>query len=222
MWLYLAMSAMLAMNAGCSSDDDCCSEDTPQGSGAEVIAPADGSVFTTNDAIVAFVGSVSDADGSEQYRWVSSMDGELGTGSELEVSTAALSTGVHQITMEVYRGDVMIGAGDIVITVSGETVDSPPETFIRSAPPESFSGNHFVRFSWEGVDPAGGSLFFRYQLEGPITTNGWINTEALENEPVCINVSGEYTFTVLAVNEQTGLSDPTPAVYRFEADACST
>ena len=212
---------MLVAGAGCSSDDDCCQEDTPQGFQAEIIAPADGAVFTTDDAVVAFVGSVADANGSEEYWWVSGIDGELGTGSELTVSTANLSTGVHQITMEVYRQNDLIGTGNIVITVSDGTVDSPPETFIRSGPPESFSNNHFVRFRWEGVDPAGGDLSFRYQLEGPITTDGWINTEALESEPVCVNVSGEYTFTVLAVN-QAGLTDPTPAVYRFEAHACST
>lgn len=220
--LYLGMSAMLLAGAGCSSDDDCCPEDnTPQTPQAEIIAPADGTAYAPDADIAAFVGSIANPDGSETYRWISSMDGELGVGSEFEISVANLSAGVHRITMNVYRNGELTGTDEIVITIAGETVNSPPETYLKSTPPESFSGNHYVRFAWEGVDPEGGALTFQYKLEGPIATDGWVETAELTNEPVCIKVSGDYTFSVLAVDE-TRLADPTPEVYRFEAYACST
>ena len=221
--LYVILAAVLIIATGCSSSDDCCcSEDTSSQTQTRIIVPFDDTVFDSNIDSVMFIGSIADADDSEEYRWISSVDGEIGNGSEIELSPTDLSTGVHQITMEAYRQGVLIGTDVIAITITDETsVNSPPDTFLRSTPPESYFGNYFVRFVWEGVDPDGDTLSFQYRLEGPVSTNGWISTTALENEKICINISGDYIFIVMAI-DQTQLADPTPEVYRFEADALCT
>ena len=97
----------------------------------------------------------------------------------------------------------------------------PPETTIYSGPPGYFEGNHFVEFYWDGDDIDGEVVSYRFNLEGPISTDGWTSPSDDTFLRVCIRASGDYLFSVKAIDDD-GIEDSTPATYSFSAENCST
>jgi hypothetical protein len=86
---------------------------------AHILEPGAGSRLEPGDTVV-FRGTGIDAeDGllaqTGTFSWASSLDGPLGTGAELWVST--LSTGVHRITMTLADSDGQIGTDQVTIYV---------------------------------------------------------------------------------------------------------
>jgi hypothetical protein len=183
----------------------------------EIVSPEDGSAFHTGD-LISFEGSVVNPDQTETFQWTSDLDGLLGSGESIE--TASLSEGTHHITLSVLRSGEVLDSAAIEITLFSESVNLAPNTIILSGPPEFFEGNHYVVFTWEGQDPDGSIQGYKYKLEGSINTGGWIETSATQNDPICINESGDYFFYVAAIDDQ-GMEDSTPAEFIFITNSCS-
>ncbi|MBF0223846.1 MAG: hypothetical protein HQK76_00200 [Desulfobacterales bacterium] len=203
---------------GCSYNDDCCNGKNPeQPNSVEINFPQNGATFNVGDEII-FKGSFKASNGLETYIWTSDVWGNIGEGAEVIVDD--LPSGIHIINLSVYQNENIIDTYSIKIFISSPYVNKPPDTILINTPPVSFSDNHFVRFTWIGVDPEGGDLFFKYKLESSAYEGEWIETANTESEPICINKSGEYTFTVLAVDTD-GLEDITPAIFVFTAEACT-
>jgi PKD repeat protein len=93
---------------------------------ATISSPADGAGFELGDA-VAFQGAAADEeDGAlpaPSLRWVSSLDGTLGTGPSL--SRTDLSVGTHEIRLIATDSDGLADTARVVIGV-GETPNLPP------------------------------------------------------------------------------------------------
>ncbi|MCP4661392.1 MAG: hypothetical protein GY856_38810 [bacterium] len=85
-------------------------------------SPTDGSAYFEGD-LVSFAGAASDpedGDLSTSILWSSDLDGPLGTGSSLEVST--LSIGTHRITAAVTDSDAFQGSDQILILIKRTTL----------------------------------------------------------------------------------------------------
>ena len=133
-----------------------------------ITAPADGAVFLAGQA-VGLSGDASDAeDGnlSAVIQWSSSLDGFLGSGATLSVST--LSPGVHTITATVNNSAGVSAAASVSITVvpSTLTFDAVADTYVDSGVPSQVFGaatllkadakptrQIFLRFTVSGVAP---------------------------------------------------------------------
>src|SRR5207245_636555 len=119
-----------------------------------IAAPATGALYKVGDA-VSFVGFASDpVDGSltGSMAWTSSLDGALGTGGSLTVTT--LRSGTHTITASVTDTGGRTASASRSITVSGRpaiTITTP------------FSGARFNRadtisFTAAATDPEDGDV----------------------------------------------------------------
>ncbi|MBF0227265.1 MAG: hypothetical protein HQK76_17610 [Desulfobacterales bacterium] len=186
----------------------------------EIISPTNGESISYKESIVNFKGKIDITIGDETFKWNSNIDGEIGTGIDLQISSSKLSAGNHQITLLVYQGTTLLGSASICIVKEAEPVNRAPQTYIKTGPPTYFSGNHFVIFTWEGIDPDNDPITYKYKLDGPVST-GWVYTSETQNSKICVNDSGLYTFSVVAIDSK-GLEDSTADVYQFEAHSCSS
>lgn len=87
-----------------------------------LLSPADGS-FSAPGATIQFTASAIDTDGSDisaATEWSSDLDGILGTGSSLAVST--LSPGTHNITASVTDSSGQIQEKSILITIDNPAI----------------------------------------------------------------------------------------------------
>jgi len=88
-----------------------------------ITAPPDGSAFEVGET-VTFTGiasDVEDGDLSSALAWSSSIDGALGTGASLQIST--LSEGHHTITAQVTDSGGASGSDEIAVRVGGCAVE---------------------------------------------------------------------------------------------------
>ena len=133
--------------------------------------PADGSAYPLGMP-VNFIGGASDPEdgvlGGPSLTWISSLDGQLGTGSSLNVER--LSPGLHRILLQAV--DIQGAAAVDSITI---IFSSPPVVEITSpadgaqfpiGAPVSFSGS--ARDPEEGVLPAGSLVWYSSEIEKPI------------------------------------------------------
>jgi hypothetical protein len=95
----------------------------------EILSPANGDTFVTEYDTISFEGGVTGYDGDMQslvWQWESSVDGSLGSGSELELASSLLSLASHVITLQVRDGETIVGEAQISITISARYPPPPP------------------------------------------------------------------------------------------------
>lgn len=121
-----------------------------------ITSPANGS-SVNDDETVAFSASASDAeDGtlSQSIIWTSSIDGQLGTGSNLVVS---LTEGVHQVTASITDSDNATSEDSISLTVNHVNV-APTVTIQSPADGSNVNESETVTFAGEASDLEDGDL----------------------------------------------------------------
>ena len=159
-----------------------CKPDTPTDPGsnrapaASISAPADQSTWLAGESI-AFSGSAVDPEDGvltgAALRWLSSADGELGTGTSF--SRNDLSAGSHTIRLIATDSDGRADTASVSIGV-GAPANRPPTAAINL--PESgqeFTAGQSISFQGTGFDPedgtlTGSSLVWSSDLDGQIGT----------------------------------------------------
>jgi len=122
-----------------------------------VSSPGNNATFVKGTGIT-FSGSASDKeDGniSAQLRWISTLDGQLGTGSSF---TRTLSVGTHSVTAQVTDSAGASGSRTITVTVT-EPFNAPPAVTIGSPGNDaSFVQGTAISFSGSATDTEDGNL----------------------------------------------------------------
>jgi hypothetical protein len=144
---------------------------------ARIITPADGTAVTQGNA-VAFTGAGVDCeDGAitgAGLTWTSSLDGQLGTGANLSVST--LSVGTHTITLKATDSGGAFGTSQITLKVNAAGPNTAPTaSLISPASGASFSQGQNVTFLGAGTDTqdgvlSGNSIVWTSSRDGQIGT----------------------------------------------------
>ncbi len=124
-----------------------------------ITAPANGAQLTSGTA-VQLTGTATDPeDGAltgASLSWTSDLDGALGTGASLTVST--LRNGVHVLTLTATDGDGATGSASV--TVSVNPAGNQPPTATITAPANGFTvfAGTAVTFTGGATDPEDGAL----------------------------------------------------------------
>jgi hypothetical protein len=118
-----------------------------------ILGPADGTVVTTAQTL-GLEGWAYDNDTGlmldESVRWISSRDGELGTGGDISVT--GLSVGTHQITLRADDGQGGVARDSVAVQVVADLDDLPlPDDELVVEP-------GFLQFR-PGIDPAQQTLY---------------------------------------------------------------
>lgn len=109
---------------------------------AEIVSPQPNAVYRKND-LVMFIANAYDVDDGilddKSIQWTSNLDGVLGTGASLPLTT--LQTGTHQITMTATDTDNNTITRNVTIWVAGpapvmnltvKNLDGPPTTCVQA------------------------------------------------------------------------------------------
>ena len=108
---------------------------------AEILWPLDGAAFTQADSMGLSGSGTDPEDGplaGDALVWTSNLDGELGTGEELEVVAGRLRVGRHEISLTVTDGDSLSASTSIAIIIApapGQLVRITAGTFSMGSPP---------------------------------------------------------------------------------------
>jgi hypothetical protein len=123
---------------------------------ATIANPADESTYDVDDSIV-FNGSGSDSeDGAligDSLVWISSKDGQIGTGTSFTVNT--LSEGTHVITLTATDSDGAVHSASITILV-GNVPPTPSITYPEDR--SEYDVDDFIVFNGMATDPEDGNL----------------------------------------------------------------
>lgn len=128
----------------------------------QIDSPPDGSPFIEGSEIT-FTGTVTDQHDitipETNIIWSSNVDGELGTGSEITVST--LSLGNHTINLSATDSESLTGTAEIsvAITPSNGGNTSPAAVINSPADQSQFTAGTQVMFSGTGTDLHDGDMF---------------------------------------------------------------
>jgi hypothetical protein len=177
-----------------------------------ITSPQTGSVFNEGETIT-FEGSASDEDGdlSEGLEWSSNVDGILGSGASLVIST--LTAGDHEITASVDDSSGVSGIDTILLQVQapggGTDVPTPPSTVSAGD-----LGDGSARVIWTHAD-ATSVTRFDVVRESPHKKrpNTWVGTtlvasvDSSVNEIVDPSGAGTFRYCVSAINVY-GASEP--------------
>jgi myo-inositol-hexaphosphate 3-phosphohydrolase len=102
-----------------------------------ILAPSDGAVVLPGEPVTLSGQALDDVDGdlSGSLEWASSLDGSLGTGASLVVST--LSVGSHTITATVTDGGGVQGSASVGLVVNAEIrfVSAVADTYVDGQAP---------------------------------------------------------------------------------------
>ena len=164
----------------------------------EITAPADNSSFLVGET-VGFTGTAEDPeDGAitgDDLGWYSSVDGSLGSGDA--VSTAALSAGIHTITLTATDTEGLDGFDSITVVVNVAGNDPPTATILGPADGSTFVAGEDVDLLGEATDPEDGaltdaSLVWSSSLDGGIGTGEALTLDTLS--------AGGHTIQLLATD----------------------
>jgi len=128
----------------------------------EILSPANGDTFVIEYDTIYFQGGVTGYAGEMQsliWQWESSVDGSLGSGSELNLDSSALTLATHVITLQVRDGAGIVGEDQISITVSAR-YPPPPPTCVGDAKVAISSPQHGDRYA------QGSEVLFRGEVTG--------------------------------------------------------
>ena len=156
--------------------------------------------------IVTFTATSEDAeDGtlSNTISWSSNVDGPLGTGSTLNVST--LSLGTHTITARSTDSDNLTSTATINLTVNQFVNHAPVVTFISPANGTSYGVGDLIAFSATATDEEDGnltsSITWSSSINGALGSTGQISTSTLS--------SGTHTITARVTDSLNAVHAPT-------------
>ncbi len=158
----------------------------------QINAPAAGAVFSPGD-VVTFTGIAGDPEAGDLTAaivWSSSLDGALGIGSPLPVST--LRSGTHSITASITDGGGLVTSTQRTIIVNAAptiTVNAPAEGTV-------FAPGDFVHLSATANDAEDGTISalvtWTSSLDGPLGTGATLD--------VALTHSGAHTLTATIVD----------------------
>lgn len=125
-----------------------------------ITAPTDASSYTEGDSVTFTASATDSEDGnlSSAIQWSSSLDGSLGTGASITIST--LSIGVHTITASVTDSGAASASDSISLTVSAAsggggdvTLNPTDDTWIQLESPTNDNGsNSLMRTRFSGTE----------------------------------------------------------------------
>lgn len=159
--------------------------------------------------IVTFTATSDDAeDGtlSNTIEWSSDIDGPLGTGSTLNVST--LSLGTHTITARSTDSDNLTSTSTISLTVNQFVNHTPVVTIISPANGTSYGVGDLIAFSASATDDEDGnltsSITWTSSINGSLGSTGQISTSTLS--------TGTHTITARVTDSLGASHAPTISV----------
>ncbi|MCP4980954.1 MAG: PQQ-binding-like beta-propeller repeat protein, partial [Gammaproteobacteria bacterium] len=169
---------------------------------ASITAPANGSSYTEGDSIT-FSGTASDAedgDLSASLSWSSSLDGVIGTGASLNLTT--LSVGSHTVTATVTDSGGLSPTPVPSITVTVQGNAAPTASITAPASGSSYTEGDSITFSGTASDAEDGDLSaglsWSSSIDGVIGTGASLNLTTLS--------VGSHTITA-TVTDSGGLAD---------------
>lgn len=173
-----------------------------------ITSPAD-NASVVEGRPVAFTATSEDAeDGtlSSAIRWSSNVDGELGTGASLNVST--LSLGAHTITASSTDNDGVTGGATINLTVNQFVNHAPVVTIVSPANGTAFGVGDLIAFSATATDEEDGnltsSITWSSSINGSLGSTGQISTSTLS--------TGTHTITARVTDSLGAVHAPTITV----------
>lgn len=159
--------------------------------------------------IVTFTATSEDAeDGtlSNTINWFSDIDGLLGSGSTLNVST--LSLGTHTITARSTDSDNLTGTSAISLTVNQFVNHTPVVTIVSPANGTTYGAGDLIAFSASATDEEDGdltsSITWTSSINGALGSTGQFSTSTLS--------TGTHTITARATDSLGASHAPTIAV----------
>jgi len=166
-----------------------------------ILAPADGATFEEGDEI-AFSGQATDPEdgdlGSAALVWSSDLDGELGAGKALAVTT--LSLGLHRVRLVATDSGGAAGTASIQVRVTERTENQPPTAeIIAPADGASFEFGTAITLQGQGSDPedgvlSGAGLSWSSDLDGPLGTGASLTIATL--------TEGAHRITLTAIDSR--------------------
>jgi glucose/arabinose dehydrogenase len=188
----------LGLGAGCESETP--TEDVNDAPVVQILQPGGALTVVENTAVI-FRGSATDAEDGvlpgTALEWSSSLDGALGTGDSIEIST--LSVGGHVVTLTATDSKGLANNASVSVTVMPFVPgNQPPEVTITSpAPGTSVVVGTPVDLAGSATDPedgplTGAALVWTSSLDGVVGTGAAVTTSALS--------VGEHTITLTATD----------------------
>ncbi len=148
-----------------------------------ITAPADGASFVQGSEVV-FIGSATDAedgDISGGLAWSSDLDGALGSGASLPVTT--LSVGSHTITASVTDSDSDPGSDTITVTITSPANTLPVVSISSPTDGSSVVEGTSVSFTGSATDTEDGdisaNLAWASDLDGALQSGASFSTSTL-------------------------------------------
>lgn len=141
----------------------------------QIVSPADGDIYTTNDSIL-FGGDSRDSQDGDLHNasltWRSDIDGWINTGETFSSNT--LGAGTHEIILTAIDSDGAIGTANVTIAVNWSPSNTSPIAHIESpAHGTRFAVGDEITFNGSGTDNedgdlSGASLVWESDLDGHI------------------------------------------------------
>ncbi len=150
-----------------SSDSDNINVTVNTAPTVSITAPANGSIFTPGQSI-NFTGTASDAedgDLTDNIQWSSDLDGNIGSGGSINIST--LSAGTHVITASVADSDGSSDSDNISVTVNSAPIASNVNITGAAEVGQTLTGNY--DYSDAENDPEGTSTYRWLRNGSPIS-----------------------------------------------------
>lgn len=173
----------------------------------QITHPSDGAVLGGAGPF-ALKGQAQDAEDGvltgADLRWSSSMDGELGTGQEIET---ALTTGVHLIKLTALDSGKLRASQTITVTISDED-QSPQATIERPQDGASLVAGSAVELRGSGIDPEEGPLADAL-LAWSSSIDGALGTGAVQSAALS---QGNHTITLVATDSAGNTGSDSVAV----------
>jgi hypothetical protein len=149
-----------------------------------ITSPTDGSSYTAGTSVLleATASDLEDGDLTAAIAWSSDLDGALGTGGSLPVST--LSVGTHLLTAAVVDSNGLAGEASVTIIVNNAPSNvAPTVTITAPASGSTFEEGTAVTFTATASDTEDGDLTaaiaWSSDLDGALGTGGTLNLSTL-------------------------------------------
>ncbi len=149
-----------------------------------ILEPTEGAVFTEGNLITLLGSGEDDEDGllgSDALRWQSSLDGDLGTGKQLEL---VLSLGVHQITLTATDSGGKTAQASVNLSVNPAGNEPPVVSISSPADGAVYSQGQEITFVATADDPedgllSGAALVWSSNLDGELGNGEQLSLDSL-------------------------------------------